>query len=230
MRKLRKKLKKKKLIINNQKTKMDTAQRTVLNKRDYFLVSFIGVSFALFSIPILKNIDLPFLQVGITTVIILILFFTLFANLALWIASLIGRRIPVAFQFAKFGAVGAFNTFLDWGILNFLIALTGIAAGGGYSLFKGVSFIVANASSYLWNKHWTFGSRESATAQELGKFFGVSLIGFLINIGLASFIVNGLGPRAGLSPERWANVGAMVATVVSLLWNFIGYKLWVFRK
>lgn len=209
---------------------METAQSVSLNKRDYFLVSFIGVSFALFSIPILKNIDLPFLHVSVTTVITLVLFFALFANLALWIASLVGRKIPVAFQFAKFGAVGAFNTFLDWGILNFLIALTGIAAGGGYSLFKGISFIVANTSSYWWNKHWTFGSRESATAQEFGKFFGVSLIGLLINIGLASFIVNGLDAPAGFSPERWANVGAMIATAASLFWNFIGYKLWVFKK
>ncbi len=209
---------------------METTQNISLNKKDYFLVSFIGISFALFSIPILKNINLPFLPVNVTTVIILVLFFALFANLALWIASLIGRKIPVAFQFAKFGAVGAFNTFLDWGILNFFIALTGIAAGGGYSLFKGISFIVANASSYLWNKHWTFGSRESATAQELGKFFGVSLIGVLINIGLASFIVNGLSAPVEFSPERWANVGALIATAASLFWNFIGYKLWVFKK
>ncbi|MCX6765665.1 MAG: GtrA family protein [Candidatus Moranbacteria bacterium] len=210
--------------------KMESPPGVTLTKRDYFLVSFIGLSFALFSIPILKNINLPFLKLNLITVLFLVIFFVIFANLALWIASIIGRRIPIAFQFAKFGAVGAFNTFLDWGVLNILIALTGTAAGIGYTVFKGISFIVANISSYLWNKHWTFGSQETANAQEMGKFFGVSVIGLIINISLASIVVNVIGPQAGMSPERWANVGALLATVVSLIWNFVGYKLWVFRK
>jgi putative flippase GtrA len=209
---------------------MENSQGVTLTKRDYFLVGFIGVAFALFAIPILNNIKLSFFDVNIINILILAIVLAVFANLALWIAAIIGKKIPIVFQFAKFAAVGAFNTFLDWGILNLLIALTGTAAGIGYTIFKGISFIVANVSSYMWNKYWTFGSQEKASAQEFGRFFGVSIVGMIINMAIASIVVNVIGPQGGMSPEQWANVGALAATVASLGWNFVGYKLWVFKK
>ena len=33
-----------------------------------------------------------------------------------------------------------------------------------------------------------------------------------------------------VTPEQLANLGAAVATVISLVWNFIGYKIFVFKK
>jgi putative flippase GtrA len=205
-------------------------QNPILIKKDYFLVTFIGVCFALFSIPILKNLNLHILQINFKNVILLVIFFGIFANIALWIAAFIGRKIPIILQLAKFGAVGAFNTFLDWGILNLLIALTGIFAGIGYIIFKGISFLAANVSSYYWNKYWTFNSKENTSAAEFGKFFVISLIGMIVNVIIASVVVNVIGPKGGLDPKKWANVGAAAATIISLVWNFVGYKLWVFKK
>lgn len=202
----------------------------LVNKKDYFLIAFIGLSFGLFSVPILNNIKLPFITLNIATILAIIIFFVLFALLALWIASVIAKKIPLVLQFAKFSAAGAFNSFLDWGVLNILIALTGVASGFGYAAFKGTSFVIANFSSYFWNKYWTFGSgKKQDEGKEFGKFFTISVVGLLINIGLASLIVNGIHVR-GMSPERWANIGALAATLISLLWNFVGYKLWVFKK
>ena len=91
-----------------------------------------------------------------------------------------------------------------------------------------MSFIIANVNSYFWNKHWTFSSGKSATAGEFGKFFTVSVIGFAVNVGAASFIVNVIAAPAGFSPAMWANVGAVVATLAALAWNFLGYKFIVF--
>jgi len=207
-----------------------SSEKIILSKKDYILISIIGFSFALFSIPILKNIDLPFIKIDAFFVALLITFFTIFAVFALWIASLIGRMLPVAFQFAKFGAIGAFNTFLDWGILNSLIALTGFATGVHYAIFKGFSFSIATISSYFWNKYWTFESTQETDASEVGKFIFISLIGVLINVGLASLVVASLTPMHIMSPARLANLGAATATIVSLFWNFIGYKIWVFKK
>lgn len=209
---------------------MENTAPALTSRRDYFLISFIGFSFALFSFPIISNINLPFLKLTPTTGISLIIFFVFFANFALWIASIIGKRIPVAFQFAKFGAVGAFNSFLDWGILNLLIALTDIATGFGFSAFKGISFIVASFSSYFWNKHWTFGAEKKSDTTEVGKFTTVTIIGFLLNIGLASLIVFVFSSKNLVSPERLANIAALSATLISLVWNFLGYKFIVFKK
>ncbi|PID52525.1 MAG: hypothetical protein CR972_01465 [Candidatus Moraniibacteriota bacterium] len=201
-----------------------------ISRTDFYLVSFIGVFFALFAIPILSNLHLPFITLTPTFIVSLIVFFTIFSNIALSIAWFIGKRIPIVFQFAKFGAVGAFNTFLDWGVLNLLIAITSITDGIGFSLFKGISFIISALGAYFWNKYWTFSATSKANAKEVTKFITISLSGFLINVGLASLIIFLFKSSISVTPEQLANIAAAIATIASLIWNFFGYKLFVFKK
>lgn len=202
----------------------------ILRKKDYILVSIIGFLFALLLLPIIKNTKLPFFELNIISIAVLIIAFSVFANIALWIASLLSRKIPIMIQFAKFGAVGALNTLLDLGILNTLIFFTGFSAGWHYTSYKAISFIIANTNAYFWNKYWTFESKGEANIKEFWQFFIVSLIGFGINVGFASLIVNIIGPMGDISIERWGNIAALGATAISLVWNFIGYKFIVFKK
>lgn len=205
----------------------------MLTKKDYYLVSVIGLFFALFSVPIIKNLDLEILRgfvLNFRNIFLLVIFFIIFANLALYIASVIDKKIKIALQFAKFGAVGAFNTFLDWGVLNLLIMITGIAGGSAYSGFKGISFIIAAVSAYFWNKYWTFDSKQDTSSEEIFKFSVVTGIGFVINVSLASLIVYIFTGTEVVTPEQLANLGAAAATIISLVWNFIGYKIFVFKK
>ena len=202
-----------------------------LTKKDITLVSLIGVSFALFATPILTNLNLPFFKVSFMSVLFLIVFFLIFANIAIWIAALIGKKIPVIFQIAKFAAVGAFNTFLDWGIVNLLMAVTGLFFGIWYSLFNVISFLAANSGSYFWNKYWTFSSKDSSSAEGgFFQFFGVTLVGLIIKVGIATIIVNFINHPASMTPARWANVGLALGTLLALVWNFVGYKFFVFKK
>src|SRR3989344_2662710 len=98
-------------------------------------------------------------------------------------------------QAIKFVLVGILNTLVDLGVLNLLIFASGIASGFGYSAFKGISFTVAVINSYFLNKFWTFKMRETeGVKREFAQFFIVSLIGFGINVGVASFVVNVVGP------------------------------------
>lgn len=131
-------------------------------------------------------------------------------------------------QYLKFGIVGGINTAIDFLILNILMFFSGITAGYGYIIFKSLSFVAANANSYFLNKKWTFKSDSATNHRELSLFFVISIIGLLINAGIASFIVNFINPVGGVSPAIWANIGALVATAVSLVWNFFGYKVIVF--
>ncbi|PIP92113.1 hypothetical protein COW77_01700, partial [Candidatus Wolfebacteria bacterium CG18_big_fil_WC_8_21_14_2_50_39_7] len=85
-------------------------------------------------------------------------------------------------------------------------------------------------NSYFWNKHWTFGVSDSANIKEFSQFMAVSLVGFAINVGAASLLVNFIGSPESISPERWANIGALSATIISLVWNFVGYKFIVFKR
>ncbi len=211
-------------------------QKSLASKKDYALISFIGISFALFSIPILQNIKLSFLPINSVSIVLLIIFFLALANFGLWISAIIAKKIPVIFQIAKYGAVGAFNTFLDWGVVNLLIALTGIVKGGWFSVFAGTGFIVANIGSFFWNKYWTFttatnqGNQASKDKLDLIQFFAVSLIGFGVKVLAASLVVNVIGTPSGFTNEQWANIGNVAGTALSMVWNFLGYKFWVFKK
>lgn len=129
-------------------------------------------------------------------------------------------------QVVKFGVVGVSNTLVDFAVLNFLIFFTGIASGTPFTAFKTISFTVAVSNSYFWNKRWTFRSEKKVFVQ----FLAVSVVGMLLNVGTASFVVNFVGPQFGLSEQVWANIGAIVGTLVVMTWNFLGYKLVVFRK
>ena len=99
------------------------------------------------------------------------------------------------------------------------------------SLFKGISFLVATVNSYLWNKHWTFEKKEKAfVPKEYIKFLVIVTIGLLINVIIASLLVNIFSPPFGIEKKFWANLGAFLAIFVSAGWNFLGAKFIVFKK
>jgi len=134
-------------------------------------------------------------------------------------------------QFSRFIAVGLVNTAIDFAVLNLLSWTTGIYSGSGIILLNSVAFTAAVVNSYFMNKYWTFGVRDGVKTSEVSKFLGVSLVGLGINTslvyGITTLIVLPL-PQVG--PALWENFAKAVATGASLIWNFIGYKLFVFKK
>lgn len=141
------------------------------------------------------------------------------------------KKYLTFYQFAKFVIVGIINTAVDFGILNILIFATQTSSGTSFSIFKGISFTAAVLNSYVWNRFWTFKDiQEKNPAAQFGKFILISIIGFGINVGIASLVVNVIGAQFGISSQLWANIGAICATAISWIWNFTGYKLWAFRK
>ena len=225
--------------MNNQQPPKLLEEGISLTWKDFTAVFFIGeyVAWALF---ILLKVNAPELPVSVGVAetlgstrlaIILAVVFPLLSVVALFLSYLVGKRIKVVFQAAKFFVVGALNTFLDFGVLNLLIFLTSIAAGPGFAIFKGISFILGVVNSYFWNKFWVFKNKNKQhVGGELAQFLGVSMVGLLINVGTATFMVEVVGQLGGIGPSAWANIAALTALVVSLLWNFIGYKVWVFKK
>lgn len=199
----------------------------MITKKDVVLAALAGFLVAVFFLSVAANLKLavPFLPA-------ILFVFPILAVGGIVVASTIAGIMPALFQAAKFLLVGALNAFIDLGVLNLIIALTGLASGLPYSLFKGISFLAAVVNSYVWNKHWTFAKKEVTKTpwQEFSQFFAVSGLGFVINVGTASFVVNVIGPQFGFSAALWANAGAVIAAFASLTWNFFGYKLFVFRS
>ncbi len=154
----------------------------------------------------------------------------------LWILGVnlgyfLGKWIAPFNQFGKFASIGFTNAAVDFGILNFLIAYTGIATGWWYSGFKSLSFLGGVLHSYVWNKFWVFDySGNNGGRVEFFKFSTIAIIAFLINVGVASAVVNLFDPMFGLSKEVWANLGGVAGSAVALIFSFIGFKMVVFKK
>ncbi len=206
-----------------------------MKKRDILAGLIIGELSSWLILIIFNNLRIKFAFLWTLTVVLPVL-----SVIGLWIADFLGKKFFILWQAAKFVLVGILNTLIDLGVLNFLIWLFGISVGVQYSVFKGISFTIAVINSYFWNRSWTFYSAPAAAgaesiksptkATEFLQFFVVSVIGFAINVAVASFVVNAIGPRFGIGDKLWANVGALVATFIALAWNFLSYKFVVFKK
>jgi len=138
------------------------------------------------------------------------------------------------------------NTLVDWGVLAVLFAVGPCWFGVGteqalvamgaatitvYTIYKAISFIIANINSYYWNKSWTFArSLAQKTKAEFLQFFAVSLVGFLLNVGIASYVFKAIDPVTNMNVDQWGLVGAAIGSIVGLAWNFLGYKFIVFKE
>jgi putative flippase GtrA len=135
-------------------------------------------------------------------------------------------------QFSKFIIVGGVNTGIDFLVLNILIYVTDITAGVELFVLNSISFSIAVVNSYFMNKRWTFQDK-TQTEQEpikFSRFIAVSVVGVIINGLVLTGITTSIAPLFGLSAVLWANIAKLMATGISLIWNFIGYKLFVFKR
>lgn len=154
----------------------------------------------------------------------------------LWIVGVnlgyfLGKWIPFFNQFGKYAAIGFTNAAVYFGILNLLIFYSNITSGLSYSIFVAIAFTVGTIHSYVWNKYWAFEAAQSrGGSREFGKFIVVSIIAGLVNVGIASFVVNGLNPMFGFTDESWANIGGIAGSAIALAFSFAGFKLIVFRN
>lgn len=196
-------------------------------KKDYSLVSIIG--FFVGWLVLLPTSNLNLFPISPLVIAVSVIGFSLFAPLALFVLKKLSRFWSPLDQFGKFAAVGTLNTLLDLGVLNLMMILTGLYSGSPYAGFKTLSFLVATTNSYFWNKFWTFQSKLPVTIAEYMRFGAFTVVGVLINLSVALLIVNVIGAPAGMDPKLWANLGALIAVLVSFIWNFLSYRNFVFK-
>jgi len=209
-------------------------------KKDYKLGILAGFLMGILFLPVLKTAE-P--DIYSKLVFLVLPFFIIATPLGLFIANIIGKKIALIPQLAKFIVTGGLNALMDLGVLSLLIFLSlnyleinpsGVILEIGiiitfYSIFKAISFIVANTNSYFWNKYWTFDQKNKNKTEFL-QFFTVSLVGFILNVSVASYVFGFIDPFFGLNIDQWGLMGAIAGSIIGLFWNFIGYKLIVFKK
>lgn len=119
-------------------------------------------------------------------------------------------------EIAKFGTIGVINVFVNFGVLNLLLATF---MRGSEVKAKAVATTVAITSAYFMNRHWTYRDRPKSTLQrEYSLFFFFNLVGLVIEVvfvGVAKYgfhqthiliinICSGLGIAAGTIFRFWA--------------------------
>lgn len=150
--------------------------------------------------------------------------------LGILVGQVISKFIRVISEIIKFIEIGVLNTFIDMGILNVLVWLTGITSGAWVILMNSLSFFCATTNSYYWNKFWTFKKEGQRKEKEFLQFLVVSVIGWGINTGIVFSGTTLISPMANLSAGAWVNIMKIVATLIAMVWNFLGYKFIVFKS
>lgn len=125
------------------------------------------------------------------------------------------RRSHNWIQLARFGAVGLTGFAINLVVYKALLGL-------GAHKAAAVSFVVAAASNYWWNRHWTFAGQKGSFALQGVRFYVVSIAAFAVNqLWLAVFL-------------DWLHWGKVVSQALAIVLvtplNFLGNKLWSFRS
>lgn len=199
-------------------------------KKDFLIVSAIGVAFGLLLIPVLENIQPPQWEISLGRILFLAAGFGIFADFALWIGGLIGSKLPVAWQFTKYAATGSLNALLDAGVLNFLSFTFKIYSGFYLAIFNVIAVSIAITNSYLLNKFWAFKNGKPMMVGEIAKFLAVSAATVLLNTAIVYFITTITAAPANISEPLWENIAKAIAILPTMAANFLGYKFLVFKQ
>jgi len=144
-------------------------------------------------------------------------------------------------QFSLFAVVGIFNTFFDFTTYNILIFIFGFAAVVANVFSASLAMMV----SFVLNKKYVFSdiSRKN-TKHQFALFVVITAIGiYVIQSSLIAILtaeslvfhdvfirINSLLPQVFDDQFVVVNGAKAVATVGSLLWNYVMYAKFVFNK
>lgn len=134
-----------------------------------------------------------------------------------------GRLIKKHADKFRFGIVGVANTAIDFGILFSLVALGLPAIVSNF-----ISTSVALVFSFFANKKFTFRHSNKTSARHFATFLVITLFGLwviqpIIILGVQSFV-------HGFSKSLILFIGKLLATIASLIWNYLMYRKFVFTN
>jgi putative flippase GtrA len=128
------------------------------------------------------------------------------------------RRPANWFQLVRFSVVGGTGYVVNLAVYSTLVALVGVH----YLPAALAAFAVAVTNNFLLNRHWTFDARDGRAAFQAPRFLVVSLIALSFNVVVLELLVG----VAGMPKIPGQAIAILAATPL----NFIGNKLWSFRR
>src|SRR3989338_8391077 len=201
-------------------------------RNDYIIAALIGFITAVFMTPIFIFSRTQLAYGGFNLPIwSLFIILPIGEYIAYVIASKLFSHVTALKQLGRFGIVGLMNFCVDTGIVYTLQYYTGISLSDPRILYLFIaSGTVAIVNSYFWQRTWTFGEKAPPSTKEFVGFLLVTLLSISLNSGVAFWAGTFLLRLDIISGSRVLGASKVIATAVSLFWNFFGYKLFVFRK
>ena len=120
-----------------------------------------------------------------------------------------------SYQPIRFLFVGGLNTIVGYGIYALLIYL-----GVNYLIANTISTIIGIAHSYLWNRFFTFKSKNKAL-KEITKFISVYAVSYLI--GMCTLFI--FKDKLNIS----AYIAGLINLVITTLVSYFGHKYIVLK-
>ena len=114
-----------------------------------------------------------------------------------------------------------------FGFVTVVIILVASKMSAPWEFFASLLLAYLAAESVLWKRFGFHLSDWNHESHSFVVFFIVTLIGLGINVFLISFISTHVHLT---DTDLDKNIAAIAATGVSLFWNFMGYKVIVFKK
>ena len=128
-------------------------------------------------------------------------------------------------QLMRFGLIGVINTALDFGLL-FILKSVGLMATTANIFSTSIAFVF----SFFANKKYTFRSSGTNIVREMILFVAVTLFGlWVLQTGVIWLVLPHLS-KLLRSSEMGLLVTKLIATAVSMTWNYILYDKLVFKK
>lgn len=125
----------------------------------------------------------------------------------------------------RFVIVGISNTVLDFVLMN-IFKFLGMSLLAANTLSTGIAMIY----SFFMNKKWTFRNAGNNYIREVVLFFIFTIIGIWVIQNGCIWLIESYLPHFGLSDQLFANVAKLAASAPSLLWNYLTYDRFVFKK
>ena len=120
-------------------------------------------------------------------------------------------------QLAKFCTVGATGYVINLAVFSALV----LGADWHHLVAATVSFLVAVTNNYTWNRVWTFRGQRGHVAYQGIRFLIVAVCALAANLLVLDLLV-----MFGLEKVP----AQAIAILVVMPLNFIGNKLWSFRR
>lgn len=124
----------------------------------------------------------------------------------------------------RFALVGGFNTALDFGLLFLFVNL-----GFDKIIANYISTSIAFVFSFFANKTFTFRATGDAR-REFITFVTITLFGLWVLQPIVITGVTALAAPLDISESAILIGAKLIATIISLIWNYIMYSRVVFRK